>query len=63
MIQDLLLQLLVHKSTGPEGIHPTVLKEQADVMSPQKLSPLFFNSLGSLEKSHLSGSWQMLPQF
>lgn len=63
MIQDLLLQLLVHKSMGSEGIHPTVLKEQADVMSSQKLSPLFFNSLRSLEKSHLSGSWQMVPQF
>lgn len=33
------------------------------LLSLQGLPQWFFNSFGNLEKSHLAGSWLMLPQF
>ena len=37
LVPDLLLQLDAHKSMGPNGIHPRVLKELSDVIA----GPLF----------------------
>ena len=32
-IRDLLLHMDCHKSMGPDGIHPSVLRELADVIA------------------------------
>ncbi|KAK4810960.1 hypothetical protein QYF61_014432 [Mycteria americana] len=37
LVQDLLLQLDAHKSMGPDGIHPRVLKELANYPSEQNV--------------------------
>ncbi|KFO81376.1 Putative 115 kDa protein in type-1 retrotransposable element R1DM, partial [Cuculus canorus] len=42
-VRDLLAQLDTHKSMGLDGIHPRVLKEQADVLS-KPLSVIFQQS-------------------
>lgn len=47
------------KSMDPDGIHHRVIKELSDVI---ETSQLFFNRLGNLERTLLSGSWQTLPQ-
>ena len=47
-VWDLLLHLDPYKSVGPDGIHPRVLRELADIIAG---SLLFFNSLENLERS------------
>jgi len=46
---------------GPIGFIPEYRKSW--LMLLLKLSPLFFNGLGILERSQSTGSWQMLAQF
>ncbi|KFV87109.1 hypothetical protein N308_06886, partial [Struthio camelus australis] len=47
-VRDLLFKLEIHKSTGPDGIHPRVLRELADVIT-RPLSILFERSWRSGE--------------
>ncbi|PKU36241.1 rna-directed dna polymerase from mobile element hypothetical protein [Limosa lapponica baueri] len=54
LVWDLLLQLNAHKSMGPNGIHPRVLKELADVIL-RSLS-LFYQ--WSSESCELSVDWR-----
>ena len=56
-VQYLLLQQNAHKSMEPNGIHPRVLKELADVFTAP-LSIIFQQS-GSLERSPSTRSQQM----
>lgn len=46
---------------SPMGFLPGYRKNWP--ISLQDISPLLFNSLGSLERSQLNGSWHMLSQF
>ncbi|KAK4806795.1 hypothetical protein QYF61_005591 [Mycteria americana] len=48
IVRDQLYQLYVHKSMGPDGIHPRVLKELADIMAGP-LSIIYQRSWGSGE--------------
>ncbi|RMC05424.1 hypothetical protein DUI87_18616 [Hirundo rustica rustica] len=60
LVQDLLLQLNPYKPVRPDGIHPRIFKELADVIArPPSMS---FEQFGNLERSQLAGSWLMLSQ-
>ncbi|GAB0179602.1 mitochondrial enolase superfamily member 1 [Grus japonensis] len=50
LVQDLVPQLDAHKSMGPDGIHPRVLKELADVIT----APLFIIFQQSWEYGEVS---------
>ncbi|KAK4831911.1 LOW QUALITY PROTEIN: hypothetical protein QYF61_020058 [Mycteria americana] len=50
-----LYQLNVHKSTGPDGIHPGVLKELADVMA----GPLSIIYQRSWESGEVPADWKL----
>lgn len=58
---DNLLQLDAHKSVGPNGIHPRVLNELANVIM-ELFSIIFQESWESGEVS-VDWSWQMFSQF
>ncbi|KAK4831271.1 hypothetical protein QYF61_016741 [Mycteria americana] len=55
VIRDLLLQLDVHKSMRPDGIHPRVLKELADVIA----GPLSIIFQWSWESGEVPVDWKM----
>ena len=54
IVRDQLYQLNVHKSTGPDGIHPRVLKELADVMA----GPLSIIYQRSWESREVPADWK-----
>ncbi|KAK4830989.1 hypothetical protein QYF61_014560 [Mycteria americana] len=54
-VRDQLYQLNVHKSTGPDGIHPGVPKELADVMA----GPLSTIYLRSGESGEIPADWKL----
>ncbi|KAK4807474.1 hypothetical protein QYF61_008242 [Mycteria americana] len=53
--QDQLYQLNVHKSTGPDGIHPRVLKELADIT----VGPLSIVYQRSQESGEVPTDWKL----
>ncbi|KFP47650.1 RNA-directed DNA polymerase from mobile element jockey, partial [Cathartes aura] len=55
IVRDQLYQLNVHKSTGPDGIHPRVLKELADVMA----GPLSIIYQRSWESGEVPADWKL----
>ncbi|KAF4796691.1 hypothetical protein TURU_082106 [Turdus rufiventris] len=54
IVWDLLLQLVPYKYMGPDGIHPRILKELADVIT--KPLSMILSGLGNLERSQLTES-------
>ncbi|KAK4810727.1 hypothetical protein QYF61_007701 [Mycteria americana] len=54
IVRDQLYQLNVHKSMGPDGIHPRVLKELADVMA----GPLSIIYQRSWESGEVPADWK-----
>ncbi|GAB0182819.1 mitochondrial enolase superfamily member 1 [Grus japonensis] len=56
IVQDLLLHLDAYKSMGPDGIHPRVLRELADVIA-RPLSIMFQRS--SLESGEVPVDWKL----
>ncbi|KAJ7402610.1 hypothetical protein BTVI_84811 [Pitangus sulphuratus] len=56
-VWDLLLRLDPYNSMRPDGLNPRILKELADVIT--KSLSMLLSSLGNLERSQLTGSWQM----
>ncbi|KAK4832343.1 hypothetical protein QYF61_021872 [Mycteria americana] len=54
-MRDQLYQLNVHKSMGPDGIHPRVLKELADVMA----GPLSMIYQRSWESGEVPADWKL----
>ncbi|KFP46361.1 RNA-directed DNA polymerase from mobile element jockey, partial [Cathartes aura] len=55
LVQDLLLHLNAHKSMGPDGIHPRVLKELADVIA----RPLSVIYQWSWESGEVPVNWKL----
>ncbi|KFP53461.1 hypothetical protein N323_02953, partial [Cathartes aura] len=55
VVRDQLHQLNVHKSTGPDGIHPRALKELADVIA----GPLLIICQRSWEPGEVSADWKL----
>lgn len=60
-VQDFLLQLNAYTSVGPKGVHPRVFKVLSDII--KRTFSIIFQFFGSLERSQLTRSWQMLSQF
>ncbi|KAJ7420712.1 hypothetical protein BTVI_20647 [Pitangus sulphuratus] len=58
---DLLLQVDPYKFMGFGGIPPRILKELADVIT--KPLQRLLSGLGNLQRSQMTGSWRMLPNF
>ncbi|GAB0194946.1 sorting nexin-12 [Grus japonensis] len=56
LVQDLLLQLDAHKSMGPDGIHPRVLKELANVI----VGPLSIISQWFWESGEVPVNWTLV---
>ncbi|KAJ7401306.1 RNA-directed DNA polymerase from mobile element jockey [Pitangus sulphuratus] len=56
MVQDLLLQLDPCKSMGPGGIHPRILKEQADAIA----KPLLMIFERSWESREVPADWKLV---
>ncbi|TRZ23211.1 hypothetical protein HGM15179_003912 [Zosterops borbonicus] len=56
---DLLLQLNLNKTMGPDGIHPRILKEVADVTA----KPLSMISERSWESAEVSAYWKLVKVF
>ncbi|KAK4824398.1 hypothetical protein QYF61_014058 [Mycteria americana] len=55
IVRDQLYQLNVHKSMGPDGIHPRVLKELVDVMA----GPLLIIYQRSWESGEVPADWKL----
>ncbi|KFP47515.1 hypothetical protein N323_13094, partial [Cathartes aura] len=55
LVRDLVLQLDAHKSIGPDGIHPRVLKELADVIA----GPLSMVFQRSWESGEVPVDWKL----
>ncbi|GAB0206220.1 mitochondrial enolase superfamily member 1 [Grus japonensis] len=55
IVRDKLYQLNVHKSMGPDGIHPRVLKELADVTA----GPLSIIYQRSWESGEVPADWKL----
>ncbi|KAK4810576.1 hypothetical protein QYF61_007313 [Mycteria americana] len=55
LVRDLLLQLDAHKSMGPDGIHPRVLKELADAIA----GPLSIIFQRSWESGEVPVDWKL----
>ncbi|KFP51221.1 RNA-directed DNA polymerase from mobile element jockey, partial [Cathartes aura] len=56
IVRDQLYQLNVHKSMGPDGIHPRVLKELADIMA----GPLSIIYQRSWESGEVPADWKLV---
>lgn len=54
-VWNLLLQLYVHKSLGPDGTHPRVLKDVASVIT----EPPFIICQWSWESGEVPNDWKM----
>lgn len=59
-MRDLQLHLNACKSTGLDGISEY---SKSWLMSSEDIFQLFSSGLGNLERSHLTESWQIFPQF
>ncbi|KFP59057.1 hypothetical protein N323_05170, partial [Cathartes aura] len=55
IVRDQLYQLNVHKSMGPDGIHPGVLKKLANAMA----GPLLIVSQRSWESGEVPADWKL----
>ena len=55
VVRDQLYQVNVHKSTGPDGIHPRALKELADFVA----GPLLIIYQRSWESGEVPTDWEL----